>query len=263
MSNDDETGNAPARESTYALEELPNGWPVGRFAKLAAVPGVVHAVTTRKALDVERIAADREEAAHAVAEAMGLAGVAFCPQVLGAEIHLVEAAGLAGEGDGLVTDSPGLGLMCFSADCPLVLVADTAGPAVGIAHASWRSTVQSVTAGLVKKLAAEFGCEPANLVAAIAPSAGPCCYEVGPEVVEMATRELGLMAEKYFCVSGGSFVCDLWGLNRRQLTTAGVDAENIDVSGVCTICHNDTYPSYRAEGDAAGRFVAVIGRLGE
>jgi YfiH family protein len=263
MSNDDAAKSGAAGETTYALEDLPNGWQVGRFAKLSAVPGLVHAVTTRGALDVDEIAADRDQAGRLVGDALDLTGVAFCQQVHGAVIHKVDAAGLAGEGDGLVTNSPGLGVMCFSADCPLVLVADTASPAVGIAHASWRSTVQSVTARLIEKLREAFGCEPANLVAAIGPSAGPCCYQVGPEVVEKATRELGLMAEKYFRVSGGSFVCDLWGLNRGQLMTAGVSPANIDISRVCTICNSDTYPSYRKEGDAAGRFVAVIGRAGE
>lgn len=263
MSNDSQTAGGPVEEAGYALEDLPNGWRVGRFANLTAARGLIHAVTTRQALDVDRIAADREQAARLVGEALGFAGVAYCQQVHGAAVHKVDAPGLAGEGDGLVTDSPGLGVMCFSADCPLVLVADSAGPAVGIAHASWRSTVESVTAGLIEKLCDEFGCEPGNLVAAISPGAGACCYQVGPEVVEKATRELGLAAEKYFCVDGGSFICDLWGLNRVQLMSAGLSAENIAVAGVCTICNSDTYPSYRKEGDAAGRFVAVIGRAGQ
>lgn len=273
MSNDNATGRPdsdvplpggpPAYDKAdYTLDTLANGWRVGRFAGMAAVGGLIHAVTTREGFDVRIAAEDREQAAGLVAEALGFAGVAFCKQVHGAEVFRVEADGFAGEGDGLVTDTPGVGLMCFSADCPLVLVADTAGQAVGIAHASWRSTVQSVTARLIERLRTEFDCDPANLVAAISPGAGPCCYRVGPEVVERAVRELGLMAERYFCASGGGFVCDLWGLNRRQLISAGVKAERIEVSAVCTICHNHTYPSYRAEGDEAGRFVAVIGRSG-
>ena len=263
MSNDDLAKTSPAGEGDYALQTMPNGWRVGRFASLSAVEGLAHAVTTRQAMDVNLPAADRDAAARRVGEAMGLAGVAFCKQVHGAKVHRAESAGLAGEGDGLVTNAPDLGVMGFSADCPLVLVADAAGPAVGVAHASWRSTVQSVTARLIERLEGEFGCDPAGLIAAIAPSAGPCCYEVGPEVVEKAVRELGLMAEKYFRASGERFLFDLWGLNRAQLISAGVQAENIHIARVCTICGNDTYPSYRQEGDAAGRFVAVIGRRGE
>jgi hypothetical protein len=249
-------------QNPYELVTLPRGWQVGRFGGLSAMPGLVHAVTTRRGLDVRVVAADRDAAARQVADALGLNGVAFCKQVHGNAVHRVDGPGLAGEGDALVTDTPGLGLMCFSADCPLVLVADSTGRAVGIAHASWRGTVNQVTTRLVEKLRAEFGCRPENLVAGISPSAGPCCYRVGAEVVDMAVRELGIMAERFFRVSGGKFIFDLWGANRQQLHVAGVPGDNITTAGVCTICHNQTYPSYRAEGDAAGRFVAAIGKKG-
>jgi hypothetical protein len=256
-------GEPPGRGGdAYGLVTPPMGWQVGRFVNLSAVPGLVHAVTTRRGLDVRVAAADRDAAARQVAHAMGLDGVAFCTQVHGNTVHRVEGPGLAGEGDGLVTDAPGLGVMCFSADCPLVLVADSAGRAVGIAHASWRSTVKQVTARLVEKLRGEFGCRREDLVAAVSPSAGPCCYRVGAEVVDAAVRELGLMAERFFHVSGGKFIFDLWYANRQQLLAAGLRRAKIATAGVCTICHNDTYPSYRAEGDAAGRFVAVIGKKG-
>ena len=244
----------------YELVAPRLGWQVGRFGNLSAMPGLVHAVTTRRGLDVRVAADDRDAAARQVAAAMELDGVAFCKQVHGNTVHRVDGPGLAGAGDGLVTDAPGLGVMCFSADCPLVLVADSASRAVGIAHASWRSTVRQVTTRLVEKLYGEFGCRGENLVAGISPSAGPCCYRVGAEVVDAAVRELGIMAERFFRVSGGKFIFDLWGANRRQLLAAGVPGANIAAAGVCTICHNETYPSYRAEGDAAGRFVAVIGR---
>jgi hypothetical protein len=244
----------------YELVTLRMGWQVGRFGNLSAMPGLVHAVTTRRGLDVRVAADDRAAAAQQVAAAMELDGVAFCKQVHGNTVHRVDGPGLAGAGDGLVTDAPGLGVMCFSADCPLVLVADSAGRAVGIAHASWRSTVKQVTTRLVEKLRDEFGCRGEDLVAGISPSAGPCCYRVGAEVVDTAVRELGIMAERFFRVSGGKFIFDLWGANRRQLLAAGVPGANIAAAGVCTICHNQTYPSCRAEGDAAGRFVAVIGR---
>ena len=249
-----------ADSSPYGLVTLPGGWQAGQFDALASRQGLVHAVTTRHGLDVQLAAADRDAAARQVASAMGLGGVAFCRQVHGDTVYRAESPGLAGDGDGLVTDTPGLGVMCFSADCPLVLVADGALPAVGVAHASWRSTVKQVTRRLVDRLRDEFGGRPEDLVAGICPSAGPCCYEVGPEVVDSAVRELGLMAERFFRACGGKFIFDLWAANRQQLLSAGVPLANIHTAGVCTICRNDTYPSYRSEGDAAGRFVAVIGR---
>ncbi len=265
--SDDESSSQPGDAAPlghggkpYELVTLRPGWQVGRFSNLSAIPNLAHAVTTRRGLDVRIAADDRDDAARQVAAAMELDGVAFCKQVHGNTVHRVDGPGLVGEGDGLVTDAPGLGLMCFSADCPLVLVADSASRAVGIAHASWRSTVKQVTTRMVEKLHADFGCRGEDLVAGISPSAGPCCYRVGPEVVDAAVRELGLMAERFFRVSGGKFIFDLWSANRQQLQAAGVPGANIAAAGVCTICNNETYPSYRAEGDAAGRFVAVIGR---
>ncbi len=245
----------------YQLVALPGGWEAGQFAPMANMAGLVHAVTTKHGLDVQLAATDPSGAACQVASAMGFDGVAFCRQVHGDMLYHVESPGIAGDGDGLVTDTPGLGVMCFSADCPIVLVADSATSAVGVAHASWRSTVKQVTRRLVDRLRDEFGCGPENLVAGVCPSAGPCCYEVGPEVVDVAVRELGLMAERFFRASGDRFIFDLWAANREQLLAAGVRRENIHTAGVCTICHNDTYPSYRSEKGTAGRFVAVIGRL--
>jgi len=244
----------------YKLVTLPCGWEAGQFAHLANMTGLGHAVTTKNGLDVQLAATDPASTARQVASAMGLDGIAFCKQVHGDTLYRGESPGLAGDGDGLVTDTPGLGVMCFSADCPLVLVADNSSQAVGVAHASWRSTVKQITLRLVDRLGDEFNCEPENLVAGICPSAGPCCYQVGPEVVEAAVRELGLMAERFFRTSGDRFIFDLWAANREQLLSAGVRQENIHTAGVCTICHTHTYASYRGEKDSAGRFVAVIGR---
>jgi YfiH family protein len=288
----------------FTLATLANGWRVGLFAPLTRLAGLAHAVTTRHGLDARLARADRSAAAAQVAAALGLEGVAFCHQVHGATVLRVEAAGLAGEGDALLTDRPGLGVMGFSADCPLVLVADPAGPGVGVAHASWRSTVQRITALLVEAMAGELGAPPERLVACICPSAGPCCYEVGGEVVQAAVEALGLGAERFFrertpdggegrgrrgdagtrgrgegktgrpetgdreeagrreAEGGGGpkFLFDLWAANREQLIRGGMKRANVHTAGVCTICRNDLFPSYRVEDDSAGRFIAALGR---
>ena len=154
--------------------------------------------------------------------------------------------------------------MGFSADCPLILAADPSGPAVGMAHASWRGTVKGIAARLIEAMGAEFGTDPAGAVACIGPAAGPCCYEVGPEVRRAADRALGPMAGRFFREGGGGrYLFDLWAANRDQLLRAGLADCNVHTAGICTICRNDLFPSYRVEGDAAGRFVAVIGRSAE
>jgi polyphenol oxidase len=288
-------GTDPAAGDVFALATLANGWQVGQFAPLTCLDGLAHAVTTRHGLAPRLARRDRAAAAEQVAGALGLEGVAFCHQVHGAAVVRVEAPGLAGDGDALLTARPGLGIMGFSADCPLVLLADPAGPAVGVAHASWRSTVQRITARLVEAMACQLGAPPERLVACICPSAGPCCYEVGGEVVQAAVDALGLGAERFFRErprggggegsgrgrrgdaetrgrgdteggqgegGGSKFLFDLWSANRDQLLRSGLKGPNVHTAGLCTICRNDLFPSYRVEGESAGRFVAVVGRVG-
>jgi len=162
-----------------------------------------------------------------------------------------------------VTDRAGLGLAGFAADCPLVLAADATTGAVGLAHASWRGTVGRIASRLIERLAEAFGGAPGDVTACICPSAGPCCYEVGDDVVRAAHAGIGPHAGAFFRQRGGRTYFDLWAANADQLRRAGVPSGQIHIAGVCTICHRDVFCSYRAEGPAAGRFLAVIARKGE
>jgi len=250
-----------AEAPAMVVASLPNGWQVGRFGALGADAALAHAVTTRRGLDPAFLKDSRDAAAGRLAEALGLDAAAWCRQVHGAEVLRVAGPGPAGEADGLVTDAPALGVMCVAADCPLILAADTAGPAVGVAHASWRGTVRQVATRLIEALRRHFGVRAEDVVACICPSAGPCCYEVGGEVLDEAVGMLGLPAERFFRARPeGKFLFDLWAANRDQLLRAGLLRRNVYTAGVCTICHNDLYPSYRVEGPAAGRLAAIIGR---
>ncbi len=248
----------------YTHETLPGGWTVGRFGSLAAISGITHAVSTTQALDPDLIKNDRSAAAEALAHALGLQGVAVCHQVHGSRVLLPQKGGIAGEADALATDRPGLGVMAISADCPLVLVADRDGRAAGVAHASWRGTVKSVAGGLIETMHCRLGCEPQSLAACICPSAGPCCYEVGPDVLHAAIEGLGSEAERFFTpTGGGKFHLDLWAANVHQLLAAGVESDSIHCAGVCTICSGELYCSYRLRGSSAGRFAAVVGIGGD
>ena len=238
-----------------------NGWRVGRFAALADLSNVAHLVTTLHGPDTRMIARHPAKAAGEIAQAMGLEAIAFADQVHGAEVVAVDRGGPAGPCDAMVTRLASLGLMGRSADCPLVLAADRRGRAVGVAHASWRGTVQRIAAMAVGRMAEQFAVPPSELVACICPSAGPCCYEVGTDVLDAAVASIGPGARDFFVPRGRRFHFDLWRANRRQLLEAGVREENIHVAGICTICGGDDgerlFPSHRA--GATGRFAAVIG----
>ncbi len=260
-------------EGSFRLERLSNGWQVGRFAALEDL-GLAHLVTTRRGPDVQQVRHDPAAAGRQIAQVLGLEDTAYLEQVHGGDVLVCETGGCAGFADGLVTATKGLALLGKSADCPIILMADRRGHAIGFAHASWRATVAGITTTVVRRMAA-LGCDPGDLVACICPSAGPCCYEVGEEVRAAALGRLGPHAMSFFRLAsrrrssrGGSTtaVCcahhrhhlDLWRANACALTRAGLRARSIHVAGICTICCDDFFPSHRREGDAAGRFAAVI-----
>lgn len=244
------------------LRPLPDGWSVGEFPELAGLPGLAHAVTTRQGPPFGPHAESPATAAAcaALAAAVGLRDAAWCRQVHGPTVLVAERGGLVGEADALIALADGLGVIGRSADCPIVLAADPVARVAGMAHASWRSTVQGITGRLIAAMAARGGAEPGRLVCAIAPSAGPCCYEVGPEVRAAALAGLGAHAGGFFAPRGdGRFVFDLWAANVDQLRRAGVLPARIGVAGVCTLCRNDLFPSWRREGERAGRFASIVG----
>ncbi|MCX5645834.1 MAG: polyphenol oxidase family protein [Phycisphaerae bacterium] len=241
----------------FRLEPLANGWLVGRFAALEAV-GVAHLVTTRQGPDVQQVRHDPAAAGREIAQALGLEDAAFLEQVHGGDVVTCAKGGCAGFADGLVTTAKGLALIGKSGDCPIVLIGDRRGRAVGFAHASWRATVAGITPAVVRRMV-DLGCDSKDLVACICPSAGPECYEVGEEVCATAISGIGSRAEAFFqSGSAGKPHFDLWHANTDALIRVGVPPESIHVSGVCTLCRNDLFPSHRREGSAAGRFAAVI-----
>ncbi|MFO7654622.1 MAG: polyphenol oxidase family protein [Candidatus Krumholzibacteriia bacterium] len=264
-----------ASTPAFVLARDASGRLSGRFPALDAVPGLVHVVTTRGEPEFGREAsgATMRAAAADTASVLGLTGAAWAHQVHGGRVIEADTAGLAGDGDAVWTAQTDLGVLARSADCPLILVAalpeETSGaplPATGraapvaVAHASWRSTGAGIAPALVRELAAA-GADPAGLVCAIAPSAGPCCYEVGEDVRHALRASHGDAADAWLQRSGsGRLHLDLWLANRDQLAAAGVRPQNIHVAGICTICHPDLFPSHRAEAGRAGRFAAVIGR---
>ncbi|HSV98558.1 MAG TPA: polyphenol oxidase family protein [Sedimentisphaerales bacterium] len=256
----------------FRLERLSNGWLVGRFGVLDAI-NVPHLVTTRQGPDVQQVRHDPAAAGRQAAHALGLEETAFLEQVHGGDVLTCEQGGCAGFADGLATARKGLAVLGKSGDCPIVLIADRKGRAVGFAHASWRATVAGIVPATLRRMV-DLGCRPSDLLACICPSAGPCCYEVGAEVRQAALEGIGPHAEAFFFPSGwqrqsqlaeGSSASaskhhlDLGQANTDALVRAGLARESIHISGVCTLCRNDLFPSHRKEGNAAGRFAAVVG----
>jgi YfiH family protein len=169
------------------------------------------------------------------------------------------------EGDGLITNVPGVLLGVGTADCVPVLVVDVEKRVVAAFHAGWRGTVARIVEQGVAKMAAEYGSRVEDLVAAVGPSIGACCYSVGEEVRAEFGARFEYAAELFSGgKDGGAIRLNLWEANRRQLLGAGVAESRITVVGECTACARDEdealrYFSHRGEKGVAGRMLNVVG----
>jgi polyphenol oxidase len=185
--------------------------------------------------------------------------------------------------DGLITSEPGLLLAIQTADCIPVLVADRKLRVVAAFHAGWRGTLKRIVELGIGRMRLEFGSKPENLLAAIGPGIGACCYVVGEEVLSQFESQFqyarALFCEVYdsdpvrkkypllFLTQrapghsslGPELHLDLVEANRRQLLGAGLCPENIHQVGGCTGCRTDLFFSHRAAQGRAGRMMGVIG----
>jgi YfiH family protein len=170
------------------------------------------------------------------------------------------------EADGLCSDAPGVTLGVFVADCVPALLADARTGAFAAVHAGWRGTVAGVLPAAVRALAAELGARPGDLRIALGPAIGPCCFEVGDEVVAAFgalfadARARGIVLPSPRGVPGKSHV-DLKAANRLLLERAGVAPENIDAGPECTHCEPARFFSFRRDGSSTGQQMGVIGRV--
>lgn len=167
------------------------------------------------------------------------------------------------EADGLMTAAPGILLGVQTADCVPVLVADTAKHVVAAFHAGWRGTAARIVEQGIAQMAAQYGSIPDDLIAAIGPSIGSCCYTVGDEVHTAFSTRFSYGEALFRQDSDAALHLDLWEANRRQLLDSGVAASRINVIGECTGCTGlpirRRYFSHRCEQGFTGRMMNVIG----
>ena len=154
------------------------------------------------------------------------------------------------EADVLVTDRTGKFLVVQVADCQAILMYDPVRRVVANAHCGWRGSVADVAGRTVAALHAGFGCRPQDLLVGVGPSLGPCCAEFVNYREEIPSGLWGYRRDTVYF--------DFWAMTRDQLIAAGVRAEHIETSRLCTRCNTDRFFSYRGE-KRTGRFPAVIG----
>jgi YfiH family protein len=250
-----------------------------------------HLFTTRRWPLGSTSSADRAEGWADVADALGVdrAHLVRVHQVHGAAVVVVrrgsEASSPCGaemawlpDADIIVSDDPARAIAIQTADCVPLLVADRRTGAIAAAHAGWRGLAARVPGEAVQWLSQEFGSRPADLLAAIGPSIGACCYEVGGDVRARfdAAGFSRLQLERWFVgeprPSGtnpsmpglpptrraGHWFFDGWAATCDQLASAGVPPAQMYVAELCAASHADAFCSYRRDGSHAGRLAGAI-----
>jgi YfiH family protein len=293
------------RRSRSALKQGRGAWAEERRAGIRVLqagllnrqPWLVHGFSTRpggesvldgkKVLNLgvaewdarERVLANRKR----FLEALGAEDFALVPlrQVHSDVVHVFKAAPEAPCcGDASITNTPGLLLAVQTADCVPILLADPVKRVVAAVHAGWRGTLERIVMKTIGRMQMDYGTRPGNLLAALGPAIGGCCYEVGTEVAQAFAAQFARAAEWFDELRTGDepnplqwlsmappghnpppkkVRLNLHAANRWQLTEAGVQPENITASDLCTACRTDLLFSYRREGPRSGRLMSVIG----
>lgn len=251
------------------------------FGNLVDMPNLVHFVTTRAggfsqppydALNLglhttdnpAHVRANRAQLAHETG--IDPDKFLYASQVHSGDVKVIDQEVIdkgilweAPQTDATITNLPGICLMVMVADCVPVILFDPEKRVCAVVHAGWRGTVHHITTNTILTMKSQFGCNPAQILAGIGPSIGPCCYEVGDDVTTVVEQSFG--TTKGYLVrkehSPKPFF-DLWYANHTQLTAAGLQLKNIETAQLCTQCHSDTFFSSRAGKGITGRFAAGI-----
>ena len=272
---------------------------------LAGIPGILHGFSTRRggvseayggrALNLgitpedTRAAVERNrklfsQALGAIRDDGATWPAVGMRQLHSSVIHRVdEVPAQPLQGDGLITNRPGMVLAVRVADCLPVLMADPVRRAVGAFHAGWRGTLARIVEKGVGEFRRQFGSDPADMQAAIGPGIHRCCYQVSEDFRDKFRAQFPYADDLFEGVFSSDPVrrkypllfmnqrapghgepprtahLDLVEANRRQLLAGGVREENIWISDLCTSCRTDLLFSHRREMGVTGRMVGAIG----
>lgn len=160
------------------------------------------------------------------------------------------------ECDGLVTNTPGLALMIFTADCTPLLFHDPVTGAVGAAHAGWKGTAAAIGAKTVEAMVKHYGCRPENIHAAIGPNIGQCHFQTDADVPEAMVAAYGEEVNRFIRKDGEKYYVNLKEINALGIRRAGV--RHIEISGDCTMCQPHRFWSHRYTAGKRGSQGALI-----
>jgi polyphenol oxidase len=156
--------------------------------------------------------------------------------------------------DAIVTNRPGLAICIKTADCVPVFIVDKVHKVIAVVHAGWRGTASAISAKVIRLMRERYGSLPRDILAAIGPSIGLCCYEVDnvtADAFEAQKNKESFLFPK--ASKSNKWMVDLPEANRRQILDCGIPEANIESSGYCTMCNQDIFFSHRGSGGITGR----------
>lgn len=162
--------------------------------------------------------------------------------------------------DGLVTNVPGICLVTFFADCVPLYFLDPVKKVIGLSHSGWRGTVGKIGRRTVELMQEQYGCSPADILAAVGPSICQDCYEVSEDVIVQFREHFAEKdwPELFYKKENGKYQLDLWKANELVFLEAGIHKEHIAVTNLCTHCNSDILYSHRTTGDKRGNLCAFL-----
>lgn len=160
--------------------------------------------------------------------------------------------------DGLITNKKGVTLVTYFADCVPLYFIDIKKKVIALSHAGWRGTVNLIGAKTVQKMQKEYDSDISDIICAIGPSIGPCCFEVNEDVkkeFEKLNLDNSLIIKNF---SNGKYAIDLWSANKQILLSCGISERNIIAGNMCTACNNDILFSHRVTNGKRGGMAAFL-----
>lgn len=250
-----------------------NGTEFIQFRKLLEFPNVSHCYTLRKnGINIQIKDGDKTEIIESykrVAEALKFdyEKIVKPHQTHTDRVKVVSnVAEEFDEVDGLITNKKDIFLCTTSADCTSLLFYDDNKKVVADVHSGWKGTLQKIGKKAVEKMEKEFGCNPKDIICCIGPCIKKCHFEVDEDVMDLFQNEFEYTGRITEIIAKGRKVeekqkynIDTTLINELILQEAGLSPENIVDSNICTVCHSDSFHSYRADKEQSGRNGAFIG----
>lgn len=217
----------------------------------------VNAIFTSSSIDMSQ-KEDREKICKELD--LNSKNLTFNKQVHGSTIRIVDEnnIGEIAEADGMITNLAKTPILTFVADCVSIGIIDTNKKVIGVAHAGWKGTFEEIGYKLIDEMVQKFESKREDIVAIIGPSIGPCCYEVGEDLIQKFNHKFTNMDNSFCIIREGKYFLDLWKLNENILIDSGIKRENIVNLNLCTYCTTDLFHSYRKDNGTSKRMGLIL-----